>query len=150
MQRFARSLTAIVAGLTISSGLLSAAGKQFSVPLSFLQTASDVVQIEMNVNVEGHSGVHGVASDCEMHFGGHSDDFAGDPDGRVGGNAGGERDLDQFRFSVDRFDGCRVRIIDHKRFHWFDGVSSRRRRVTKRTSAATATAATSAATASRS
>ena len=36
-----------------------------------------------SVHIEGHSAVHPVASDCEMHLGAHTISFAGDPDGLV-------------------------------------------------------------------
>ena len=36
-----------------------------------------------NVHIEGHSPVHAIASDCEMHFGAHATTFQGSPDGLV-------------------------------------------------------------------
>jgi hypothetical protein len=35
------------------------------------------------VRIEGNSKVHPLASDCELHFGAHSTNFQGDPDGLV-------------------------------------------------------------------
>jgi hypothetical protein len=45
--------------------------------------AKTVVVTMDQVNIEGHSNVHPLASDCELHFGGHSPNFQGDPDGLV-------------------------------------------------------------------
>ena len=36
-----------------------------------------------NVQIEGHSKVHNIDDDCEMHFGAHTPAFQGDPDGLV-------------------------------------------------------------------
>jgi hypothetical protein len=58
--------------------------KEFSVPMKNLIDWSKTVVMTMDsVNIEGHSNVHPLASDCELHFGGHSSNFQGDPNGMV-------------------------------------------------------------------
>ena len=58
--------------------------KEFSIPMKNLTDwAKTVVVTVDSVSVEGHSKVHPIASDCELHFGGHSPNFQGDPDGLV-------------------------------------------------------------------
>jgi hypothetical protein len=60
------------------------AAKQFSVPLDTLQKWASSVVVEVDAfTVEGHSPVHALIDDCEMHLGGHTPNFAGDPDGLV-------------------------------------------------------------------
>ena len=62
----------------------SAAIKEFSVPMTNLRDwASAVITTVDQVRIEGHSKVHKVADDCEMHFGAHTPAFKGDPDGLV-------------------------------------------------------------------
>lgn len=62
----------------------SAPPKEFSIPMKNLTDWAKTVVVTMDsVNIEGHSGVHPLASDCELHFGGHSPGFQGDPDGLV-------------------------------------------------------------------
>lgn len=61
-----------------------AAPKEFSVPLSNLQAWSQAVLVTLdNVHVEGHSAVHTIDNDCEMHLGAHTSTFQGNPDGLV-------------------------------------------------------------------
>ena len=58
--------------------------KQFSIPMKNLtEWAKTVVVTIDQVSIEGHSKVHSIESDCELHFGGHSPNFQGDPDGLV-------------------------------------------------------------------
>ena len=62
----------------------SAKAKRFTIPLDNLQewANSVVVSIE-GVHIEGHSKVHALDSDCELHFGAHSFNFQGNPNGIV-------------------------------------------------------------------
>lgn len=61
-----------------------AAAKEFSIPISNLTDWANTVVVTINdVTIEGNSKVHAMASDCEIHYGGHSPNFQGDPDGLV-------------------------------------------------------------------
>jgi hypothetical protein len=56
----------------------------FSIPLNALKSWSEAITVTMqDVTILGHSNVHAVASDCEMHFGARVDGYAGDPSGWV-------------------------------------------------------------------
>lgn len=67
-----------------ASSTASTSAKEFSVQLSDLQTWSQSVVVTLDrVQIEGHSKVHPLADDCEMHLGAHASDFTGDPDGLV-------------------------------------------------------------------
>lgn len=55
----------------------------FSVPLDDLRQWSQHVIVNYNVNILGHSKVHKVSADCEMHFGARSSAYHGEPDGFV-------------------------------------------------------------------
>lgn len=58
--------------------------KEFTVPVSTLRNWASAVIVEVDAfTVEGHSAVHALADDCEMHLGGHTPNFTGDPDGLV-------------------------------------------------------------------
>ena len=58
--------------------------KDFTIPIKNLVEWSKTVVITMDaVNIEGHSNVHPLASDCELHLGAHSANFQGDPNGIV-------------------------------------------------------------------
>jgi len=60
------------------------ATKEFSVPLANLQKWSQSVLVTLDsVHIEGHSPVHTIDNDCEMHFGAHTTTFQGNPDGLV-------------------------------------------------------------------
>lgn len=60
------------------------AAKEFSIPINNLNDWASTVVVTVNgVRIEGHSKVHPLASDCELHFGAHSTGFQGDPDGLV-------------------------------------------------------------------
>src|SRR5260370_33636990 len=62
----------------------AAAAKQFSIPVSNLRDWSGTVIVSINgVKIEGHSPVHPVDSDCEMHLGAHTPNFNGSPNGLV-------------------------------------------------------------------
>jgi len=62
----------------------AAAPKEFSTPMKNLTDWAKTVVITMDqVSIEGHSNVHALKSDCELHFGGHTPNFKGDPDGLV-------------------------------------------------------------------
>jgi hypothetical protein len=61
-----------------------AAPLEFSIPVSTLNDWSRTVITDLDdVSIEGHSAVHPLKSDCEMHLGAHSSEFSGDPDGLV-------------------------------------------------------------------
>lgn len=67
-------------------GSCSAQGQServFSVPLDDLKTWSEKVVIPVKAKITGHSSVHGVASDCEMHMGATLVGYKGDPVGWV-------------------------------------------------------------------
>src|SRR5215813_5174819 len=55
----------------------------FSIPVEVLKNWSENIVISMDAKITGHSGVHSLQSDCEMHFGGQSDSFQGIPPGLV-------------------------------------------------------------------
>jgi hypothetical protein len=58
--------------------------KEFSIPMKNLTDWAKTVVVTMDsVSIEGHSNVHSLASDCELHFGGHSPNFKGKPEGLV-------------------------------------------------------------------
>ena len=60
------------------------AAKEFSIPINDLREWAGTVVVTVNeVHIEGHSNVHPIASDCEVHLGAHSTSFQGDPDGLV-------------------------------------------------------------------
>jgi hypothetical protein len=72
---------------TSSAAMTSAATgsvKRFSIPIANLrQWAHTVVVTLPNVQISGHSPVHPLDSDCEIHLGGHTPAFQGVPDGLV-------------------------------------------------------------------
>lgn len=59
--------------------------KEFAIPVANLQDWSKSVVVSFNaLTIEGNSAVHPLASDCEIHFGGHATaEFNGDPNGLV-------------------------------------------------------------------
>jgi len=60
------------------------APKKFTIPVSNLRDwASRVIVTINDMRIEGHSKVHALASDCELHFGAHSNTFQGEPSGLV-------------------------------------------------------------------
>jgi hypothetical protein len=63
----------------------SAAGvKEFNIPLGNIRDwARSVVVTLDDVHIEGHSRVHKPDADCELHFGAHTPNFRGFPDGLV-------------------------------------------------------------------
>lgn len=68
----------------ISKPAKAVAAKEFSIPISNLREWANSVVVNVNgVHIEGHSKVHAIDSDCEVHLGGHSPSFQGDPDGLV-------------------------------------------------------------------
>jgi hypothetical protein len=67
-----------------ASASAGSAEKRFSVPISNLrQWARTVVVTLPNVQISGHSGVHPLDNDCEIHLGAHTAAFQGTPDGLV-------------------------------------------------------------------
>lgn len=79
---FLRAFVSLASALLFSLPL-SAADREFSIPLSTLKLWSQSVTTSLNVEILGHSKVHSVASDCEMHFGAKVPGYAGDPPGWV-------------------------------------------------------------------
>src|SRR5947209_5823731 len=79
----ARTLIVSVIAAIAAAEHTSAAARTFVLPLDFLKTSSDRVTISLNVTITGHSKVHPVKSDCEMHFGATTPAFDGDPSGLV-------------------------------------------------------------------
>ena len=84
-----RSLFVSVTVLVLLSGLfhpsliLVAGDLVFSIPLENLNLWSQKITVSMDVNITGHSKVHSRGADCEMHFGGRSEMYKGDPPGLV-------------------------------------------------------------------
>lgn len=80
-------------GLTGGAGAPSAskavvrsapAAKHFAVPMTNLQQWSQSVLVTVpNVSISGHSGVHTIDNDCEIHLGAHTPQFQGTPNGLV-------------------------------------------------------------------
>lgn len=73
----------VVSGLIPPSPILAAGDRVFSIPLDNLKLWSQKITVPMDVNITGHSAVHSQGADCEMHFGGRSDMYNGDPQGLV-------------------------------------------------------------------
>ena len=65
------------------SALHAQTGKEFSIPLNTLKSWADAPVAALKVKIAGHSGIHPVQNDCEMHLGGKVPGYAGDPDGWV-------------------------------------------------------------------
>jgi hypothetical protein len=73
------------------------APKEFSVALSNLTDWAKAVVVTLDgVHIEGHSAVHTLVNDCEMHLGAHASSFQGVPDGLV---------LEPMNACVDPFPG---------------------------------------------
>jgi hypothetical protein len=81
-RRFLRAFLSFCTALLLSISV-SAADREFSIPLSTLKSWSESVTISINAEIFGHSRVHAFASDCEMHFGAKVPGYAGDPSGWV-------------------------------------------------------------------
>jgi len=58
-------------------------GKEFSIPVGDLKTWAENPVAVLQVKIAGHSAIHPVQNDCEMHLGGSVPDYQGDPDGWV-------------------------------------------------------------------
>jgi hypothetical protein len=79
-----KNVPAATAAVTTKKPSKAAAPKEFSIPMKNLKDwAKTVITTMDQVRIEGHSKVHALKSDCELHFGGHSPNFKGDPDGLV-------------------------------------------------------------------
>ena len=63
--------------------LFAQSGKQFTIPMEDLKAWAGKPTTTIQVSISGHSAVHPVESDCEMHFGGKVATYKGDPDGWV-------------------------------------------------------------------
>ena len=63
----------------------SAAGmRNFSIPINNLRDWAGTVVVSIDgVKIEGHSNVHKIDADCEMHLGAHTQAFQGSPAGLV-------------------------------------------------------------------
>jgi len=62
----------------------AAGAKSFSVPINNLRDWAGSVVVSLDgVKIEGHSNVHKMDADCEMHLGSHTPAFHGSPDGLV-------------------------------------------------------------------
>ncbi len=59
------------------------AGRGFAVPLDDLQTWSQNVVVPISAQITGHSAVHPVTNDCEMHMGAQLVGYRGTPPGWV-------------------------------------------------------------------
>src|SRR5258708_17172409 len=59
------------------------AQKPFTIPLADLEKWSSAVVTQVEAQIDGHSKVHPVANDCEMHFGATITGFHGEPAGFV-------------------------------------------------------------------
>ena len=55
----------------------------FSIPIADLRLWSEKIVVPMDVEITGHSGVHPKDQDCEMHLGGRSQAYKGEPAGLV-------------------------------------------------------------------
>src|SRR5205085_5312754 len=67
---FTRPYFSIIGILVIAACAAQAqVERTFSVPLTDLKTWSENVVVSFKAKVTGHSAVHPVASDCEMHMG---------------------------------------------------------------------------------
>jgi hypothetical protein len=75
-------IIALVLGASASL-VFSQTGKEFSIPMNDLKTWAEKPVAVLQVKIAGHSAVHPVQSDCEMHLGGHVLAYQGDPDGWV-------------------------------------------------------------------
>jgi hypothetical protein len=80
---FRSTFVALLVALTFSTIQIVAAERDFSVPLDRLKAWSESITTSLNVEILGHSKVHGVASDCEMHLGAKMPGYNGDPPGWV-------------------------------------------------------------------
>lgn len=66
-----------------ASFVFSQTGKEFSIPMNDLKTWAEKPVAILQVKIAGHSAVHPVQNDCEMHLGGHGLAYKGDPNGWV-------------------------------------------------------------------
>jgi hypothetical protein len=79
-----KAMRALVALVFLCSTIAFGADRTFSVPFADLGTWAESIVVQLdNVTIEGHSGVHKVESDCEMHFGASVQGYTGDPAGWV-------------------------------------------------------------------
>jgi|HubBroStandDraft_6_1064221.scaffolds.fasta_scaffold36206_4 hypothetical protein len=76
----------IIAALVLCASVpvaFSQTGKEFSIPMDDLKTWAEKPVAVLQVKISGHSAVHPVQNDCEMHLGGNVVGYQGDPDGWV-------------------------------------------------------------------
>jgi len=72
-----------LASVLASPTVLIAGDLVFSIPLDDLKVWAEKIVVPMEVTIHGHSAVHSLNSDCEMHFGAESANYKGDPPGLV-------------------------------------------------------------------
>lgn len=77
------AFAALLVALTLAAIQIVASERDFSVPLDRLKEWSENITTSINVEILGHSKVHGAASDCEMHLGAKMPGYTGDPAGWV-------------------------------------------------------------------
>jgi len=78
------NIPSIVAKAGKSKPSKAAAPKEFTISMKNLSDWAKTVVVTIDsVNIDGHSKVHALDSDCELHFGAHSPNFQGEPDGLV-------------------------------------------------------------------
>lgn len=78
---FTRFLVCIVAA---TAAAFAQGDRVFSVPLRDLQQWAENIVVTLDkVTITGHSGVHPLKDDCEMHFGAQVAGYSGDPAGWV-------------------------------------------------------------------
>ncbi len=83
MKRIYRGILIVLIAALSAAAALAQASKEFTVPLDDLKTWSEKVLVSMSFKIRGHSKVHKIESDCEMHFGAEAPSYKGDPDGWV-------------------------------------------------------------------
>jgi len=80
---YKKLIIAVLLSWATASCVFAQTGKEFSIPMSDLETWADKPVAELQVKIAGHSAVHPAKNDCEMHLGGHVAAYQGDPDGWV-------------------------------------------------------------------
>jgi hypothetical protein len=91
----------------------------FSIPLDDLKTWSSKAVVSLNAEISGHSKVHKLDSDCEMHLGAKVVGYRGDPAGWV---------LEPMNLCVKGFGG-KEGPTNKEWEHWGDSLANARVRV---------------------
>jgi hypothetical protein len=77
-------LSAILLVFVFGVALARASGDRvFSIAIDDLKLWAEKIVVPFDARITGHSAVHPLDQDCEMHFGAQSDSFRGDPPGMV-------------------------------------------------------------------